>query len=359
MEVNVTDTENAAFVVFVVLVTRVILAFDLNLYIPLSKVDENMQRAHARDAVGKQKFFWRQHMAPPGDDAADDGGSGSGSESGGNVGVSMNDGGAGAAAEGTGGGGGGSGGNRGGGGSGVGSRAASPTHDDHSHSSDNHEGAHQSCNQPATGFEEMTIQQIMMGKGSYYPGLIPLVYAYLEHIGCDAETTARMHDYMELIRQRATGQLPTTASWMRAFVRAHPAYRGDSVVPEEVAHDLLEECRAIGEGRRQAPELLGDLVIRPIVPEGSYDVKLTSALVSSGRRRELVAKYRHRPSWDESGRNWAGDGAAAGPAAAGRALEMPGTPGRGGGGDHGEEQILRALRAHAGWLQRTPSLSWC
>lgn len=55
MEVQPTDAENAAFVVFVVLVTRVILAFDLNLYIPLSKVDENMRRAHVRDAVRSKK----------------------------------------------------------------------------------------------------------------------------------------------------------------------------------------------------------------------------------------------------------------------------------------------------------------
>ena len=52
MEVQITDMENAAFAVMIVLVTRVILAFDLNLYIPLSKVDENMARAHARDARG-------------------------------------------------------------------------------------------------------------------------------------------------------------------------------------------------------------------------------------------------------------------------------------------------------------------
>jgi glutamate--cysteine ligase catalytic subunit len=38
MEVQLTDFENAAFTVFVVLVTRVVLAFDLALYIPLSKV---------------------------------------------------------------------------------------------------------------------------------------------------------------------------------------------------------------------------------------------------------------------------------------------------------------------------------
>ena len=28
----------------------------------------------------------------------------------------------------------------------------------------------------------------MLGKGDYYPGLVPLVYAYLGHIGCDADT---------------------------------------------------------------------------------------------------------------------------------------------------------------------------
>lgn len=38
MEVQMTDFENAAFTVFIVLVTRVLLAFDLRLYVPLSKV---------------------------------------------------------------------------------------------------------------------------------------------------------------------------------------------------------------------------------------------------------------------------------------------------------------------------------
>ena len=54
MEVQLTDFENAAFTTFVVLVSRVILAFGLNLYVPLSKVDENMRRAHKRDAVRRR-----------------------------------------------------------------------------------------------------------------------------------------------------------------------------------------------------------------------------------------------------------------------------------------------------------------
>ena len=36
--------------------------FGLNLYMPMSKVDENMDRAHARDAVRQQKFWFRTNI---------------------------------------------------------------------------------------------------------------------------------------------------------------------------------------------------------------------------------------------------------------------------------------------------------
>lgn len=64
MEVQLSDFENAAFTVFIALLSRAILAFRLNLYLPISKVDENMERAHRRGAVLKQRFFWRQNMGP-------------------------------------------------------------------------------------------------------------------------------------------------------------------------------------------------------------------------------------------------------------------------------------------------------
>lgn len=38
MEVQLTDFENAAFSVFIVLLTRAIITFGLNFYIPISKV---------------------------------------------------------------------------------------------------------------------------------------------------------------------------------------------------------------------------------------------------------------------------------------------------------------------------------
>jgi glutamate--cysteine ligase catalytic subunit len=46
MEAQLTDFENAAFTVMTVLISRVLLSFRLNLYVPLSKVDENMATAH-------------------------------------------------------------------------------------------------------------------------------------------------------------------------------------------------------------------------------------------------------------------------------------------------------------------------
>ena len=49
-ELQVTDFENAAFVTFLVLMTRAILTFKLDMLMPISKVDVNMQKAQKRDA---------------------------------------------------------------------------------------------------------------------------------------------------------------------------------------------------------------------------------------------------------------------------------------------------------------------
>ncbi len=79
MEVQFSDFENAAYVAFAALLTRIISfrsffltncyliqnyisSFDLNLYMPLSLVDKNMQLAQKRDAVRQEKFYFRKHI---------------------------------------------------------------------------------------------------------------------------------------------------------------------------------------------------------------------------------------------------------------------------------------------------------
>ena len=59
---QITDFENAAFALFIVLLSRAILSFDLNLYMPISKVDVNMQTAQKRNAVHEEKFYFRKNV---------------------------------------------------------------------------------------------------------------------------------------------------------------------------------------------------------------------------------------------------------------------------------------------------------
>jgi len=70
MELCLTDFENAANVVFVLLISRAILHLGLNLYMPISLVDENMARAHTRNAPAAAKFWVRQNVFRTADTSA-------------------------------------------------------------------------------------------------------------------------------------------------------------------------------------------------------------------------------------------------------------------------------------------------
>ena len=276
MEIQLTDFENAAFTAFIVLLTRVILAFDLNLYIPLSRVDANMQRAHSRNAAAKGKFFFRRHMAP-----LEEGDDGFGLEyvsmfSRAKNGVAPSD-------------------------------PPSPVSSSSEVNGMEEDGVSAARRQAPcapgsseeNSFEEMTMGEIMTGKGDYFPGLIPLILAYLDHINCDSVTRKRLTEYMDLIERRATGELVTPATWMRNFVRNHPAYKGDSIVTDEIAYDLMCACRDIGEGKLHVPELLGKVTIDPVTPEGAYDTRLESTRAHNERILDLLRRYTNRSSFNQ------------------------------------------------------------
>ena len=62
MEAQLTDFENAAFGTWIMLLSRAILAYDVNLYIPMARVAEDIDRAHTVDAVRETKFRFRRHI---------------------------------------------------------------------------------------------------------------------------------------------------------------------------------------------------------------------------------------------------------------------------------------------------------
>jgi len=226
MEIQVTDFENAAFAVFIVLITRAILSFNLNFYIPIAKVDENMETAHARDAVLHRRFHFRKNPFPGRRATAHARNSSTATTAATTANGAVN---------------------------GSGSTSPSvfssrpPT--------------------PPTGpvedeYRPMTIDEIINGTpppgpdggdgdGSSgddaFPGLIPLVESYLDSVNVDVQTRCELATYLDLIRRRASGELCTAARWIRDFVAAHPAYRRDSVVPDDIAHDLIGAVIAVGE----------------------------------------------------------------------------------------------------------------
>ena len=209
MEIQITDFENAAFSVFVVLITRAILSFDLNFYLPIPRTTENMETAHARDAVNSRKFHFRKNPFPP--RAAR-----SATSSGASTPVMR-------------------------------SRAGSPAHN---------------AGPVEDEYELMSIDEIVNGqrKAGGFPGLIPLVESYLNSVNIDVETRCELARYLSLIRKRADGSLWTAAKWLRHFVTTHDEYKGDSVVGEGISYDLVKAVERLTkeEGRDGfAEEMMG------------------------------------------------------------------------------------------------------
>lgn len=207
MEIQITDFENAAFSVFVVLITRAILSFDLNFYIPIPRTTENMETAHKRDAVLNDKFWFRKDPLP---------------------------------------------------------KRQSRTNGTNSPTSATNTPQASRPQTPGPVEEEyelMTVDEIMNGKAEGgFPGLIPLVESYLDSVNVDVETRCELAQYLALIRGRANGSLWTAAKWIRHFVQGHEEYKKDSVVSDTMAYDLVRAAERItvNEGRDGfAKEMLG------------------------------------------------------------------------------------------------------
>ena len=233
MEAQLTSYENAAFTVFIGLVSRVILFFDLNLYMPMSKVNENMKFANVRKAATEGLFHFRRNVVPLSAECGPSGESEASEASEEN-------------------------------------NTSNETKTKSSTSSTNSTfDIPENDNEKDTSNEEieqMSILEILMGKkkdmtstnnDQYFPGLIPLTHAYLDIIDCDVETRRIVDDYLEFICQRASGELVTTATWMRNFVSSHKDYKFDSVVSDQIAYDLLQKCVGISQGTEKVEELFG------------------------------------------------------------------------------------------------------
>lgn len=54
-------------------------------------------------------------------------------------------------------------------------------------------------------YEEMTLNEIMNGKGGQFPGLLQLVYAYIDTLDIDEEALNKIEKYLDFIKRRSNG----------------------------------------------------------------------------------------------------------------------------------------------------------
>jgi len=104
-------------------------------------------------------------------------------------------------------------------------------------------------------FDLMTLGEIINGKsseeagesGDCFPGILPLVHAYLDLIECSGATRDVLNCYLDLVRLRASGELQTAAQWIRGFVtgntRSHRHLNQYTSIPTPVAsHFTISTC---------------------------------------------------------------------------------------------------------------------
>lgn len=210
MEIQLTDFENAAFTAFIVIITRIYFSLGLNLYIPISKVDENMERAHLRDAINTQTFYWRKQVYRS---------------------------------------------------TAKKSCCSKPSLTPNKYSFENLSTLSESSGSVDEEYAEMTINEIFNGHEGYnYKGLCVLASEYVSNLTLDDETKELLLKYISFISKRASGELVSLATWQREFVLQHPLYKNDSVVSEEIAYDLMKKCIDISNNRVVEPRLVGDFI---------------------------------------------------------------------------------------------------
>lgn len=246
MEVQMTDFENAAFSIFIVLLSRAILTFGLNFYIPITKVEENVERAQKRGASKNSKFWFRRSVYPPGEErvrvppGADVDLPTPPSER-----ADEDD------------------------------LAVRPRHKGDcgrckTHSAFLDASSRETLRPVEEEYEEMTINEIINGKGTDFPGLLGVVNEYVNTLDVEYVKRKGLRKYLNLIKHRADGTLLTAATWMRQFVDKHPAYKHDSVITKEVNYDLIKAVDAIEKGTLKAPDLLPSDYVGSLQDDGGY-----------------------------------------------------------------------------------------
>eukprot|EP01059_Diplonema_ambulator_P022378 TRINITY_DN37667_c0_g1_i1.p1 TRINITY_DN37667_c0_g1~~TRINITY_DN37667_c0_g1_i1.p1 ORF type:complete len:710 (+),score=211.80 TRINITY_DN37667_c0_g1_i1:64-2193(+) len=198
MDAQFSSFENAAYMVFTILLARAIIAFDLDFYIPLTKVDTNTARAHIKDAVRDKKFIMQKNIGKL--DILKD-----------------------------------------------------PSTVEYCEMSVDE--IFNGC-EHFEGLIPVVKRYLQLAKEEEHDGKSP------EDQAKWVAAEKRVNAYLELLKRRANGSLLTTAQYLRKFVTTHPTYQKDSKVTPEIAYDVCTVCDQIASGKLYPEELLPEEIVK-------------------------------------------------------------------------------------------------
>ena len=189
LELSLTDFENAAYAICIVLLSRAILKLGLNFYMPMSLVEENLTRSEKKDACLDGKFWVPKNALKNK-----------------TTGRKFPE------------------------------ELILPSADN--------------------DMIELNCHELFNGSTSHnFKGIIPVIKEYMSSIDTDDDVTAKIMPYLDLISKRASGELPTTAKWIRNFVTNHADYKGDGNLSVQINDDLCAMCDDIGMGVSHSSDL--------------------------------------------------------------------------------------------------------
>ena len=182
MDIQLTDFENTCLTVMLGLLTNVCNNLDVNFLMPISLVDINMERAHKRDAILNEKFWFNTRCYDP----------------------------------------------------------SQPASDLLKHECLRSREGSQLGKEPR--YEELYIHEILSGKGDF-PGLLKIIKTFVEMQEYQKEHTDQIDHILDFLAARSKGEVPTGAKFIRQYVLQHPLYRKDSIISPCLNFNLI--CQII------------------------------------------------------------------------------------------------------------------
>lgn len=107
---------------------------------------------------------------------------------------------------------------------------------------------------------KMSVDEIINGSHKKkFPGLLPLLHAYLDSMKIEALTRCSINKYLQIIANRANGTNPTPANVIRSFIYNHSDYKQDSIVNDSVNYDLMKQIWSLQKDEITLKDLVNEI----------------------------------------------------------------------------------------------------